>query len=657
MSKIKHSLQYRPEIDGLRAVAVLPVVFYHVGLGFSGGFVGVDVFFVISGFLITSIILRGLEAGTFTFGNFWERRARRIFPALAVVTAVTLIAGWFLLLPVQYADLGKSAAFMVMLAANIYFYLGTGYFAGESAEKPLLHTWSLAVEEQFYLFLPLLMVMLFRFRAMRTRNALLTIFLVIFSVSLAISVHWVIRHPAAAFYLLPTRTWELLCGSLIAIAPWRIPVKRHKLRGNLCWLGLLAIVASSLLYTDRTPFPGFAALIPCIGTALFLVASERGKSEVGVDTGVSSPFSSVSILSTRPMVFIGCISYSLYLWHWPLVAFANYWSFEPMPVVVRLTIVALSIGLATLSWKYVENPFRTKQLIKSRRGVWGLTGVVAACIALVGGWISGAHGIASRLPPALRSVVPKDPAVDVLYVHNLEASDVRNNQLPPIGVQKPHGLVDIVVWGDSHAMAAMPAFDALCKERNLSGRVATCSSRAPLFDWYGDDHRLSRDFNLAVFDYLKEKKVKDVVLVASWDGYGNQAFPDRLQKSLMGTVKDLIKIGCQPWIMPMVPNQPYDVPKSLALIHVLGKKEIYLSSKPNSWNGLAGEGTEFLDKLKEHGAKVFNSRACFLNPRSGHYKLSQDGHSLYRDRHHISYEGAVRVLLPILRQEFHSETF
>ena len=268
------NFRYRPEIDGLRAIAVLAVVLYHAGLGVAGGYIWVDVFFVVSGFLITSLILKDLQEGKFTLAHFWERRARRIIPAAVVIILATLIAGWFLLLPSDYAKLGKSAAWQAVFGANFHFWRATNYFAGPAEEQPLLHTWSLAVEEQFYLFFPLILFSMFRFRLFRRRGALLALFAVGFVTSLAVGIYAVPRMPAAAFYLLPTRAWELLCGAIVAILP--ASALRRPLREAFCWAALAAILAPCFLYTKQTPFPGHAALPPCFGTALFIWASGSG---------------------------------------------------------------------------------------------------------------------------------------------------------------------------------------------------------------------------------------------------------------------------------------------------------------------------------------------------------------------------------------------
>ncbi len=342
-------LPYRPEIDGLRAVAVLAVVLFHGGFSCPGGYVGVDVFFVISGFLITSLIWKDLENSSFTFSNFWERRARRIIPALVVVTLATLLIGWFVLLPADFKSLGQASASQSVFGANIFYWLDFDYFSSHADEKPLLHTWSLAVEEQFYLIFPFLLWGLFRVARLRSRTVVLLVLIVGFAISFALSIYGVVYHPRAAFYLLPTRAWELLLGALLPfLPPDPSLLNRRMLREFFSLAGFGLILIPVFLYTPQTPFPGFAALVPCLGTALLIWANGQI-----VD----------GLLKTRPLVFIGSISYSLYLWHLPFLAFSHYLALGPIPSGQRAAILCFAFLVATLSWKYVETPFRKRTLV------------------------------------------------------------------------------------------------------------------------------------------------------------------------------------------------------------------------------------------------------------------------------------------------------
>lgn len=295
-------MNYRADIDGLRAVAVMGVVLYHAGLGVPGGYVGVDIFFVISGFLITGLILKDLERGSFSMVNFWERRARRIFPALAVVVATCLVVGWFLMLPFGYLVMAQSAIALTFFASNFQFWRTADYFGPVAEENLLLHTWSLSVEEQFYLIVPLLMVALYslRKRALLPWAAACGVI-----VSLVLSEWWLRHDPSGAFYLLPSRTWELATGSLLAFArPFRPAFKP-------AWIGvfgLLLILFSYLFYSEKTAFPGIAAIPPVLGTALIIWSGNAGQTLFH------------RAVAWQPLVHIGLLSYSLYLWHWPIFA-------------------------------------------------------------------------------------------------------------------------------------------------------------------------------------------------------------------------------------------------------------------------------------------------------------------------------------------------
>jgi peptidoglycan/LPS O-acetylase OafA/YrhL len=269
-------MKYRAEIDGLRAVAVLSVLFFHANIGVSGGYVGVDVFFVISGYLITGLILKECDRGTFRIVEFWERRVRRIVPVLTVVVLSCLVAGWFLLLPLDFKELGQSVVAQAMLLSNVYFWRESGYFAQAAEVKPLLHTWSLAVEEQFYLIYPVALVALTRL----SRKALVATIVFLCSVSLILSIYSSYRHPSANFYLLPTRAWELLMGSFLAA----LPTQRASIRWLtecLSWGGLISILCAACLYGDDTRFPGIAALLPCVGTALVIWANGHTLTSLG----------------------------------------------------------------------------------------------------------------------------------------------------------------------------------------------------------------------------------------------------------------------------------------------------------------------------------------------------------------------------------------
>ena len=378
-------LSYRPEVDGLRALAVLAVVFFHTNLRMPGGYVGVDIFFVISGFLITALIAAELELGTFSLRNFWERRVRRIVPAATVTVATCLVAGYFLMLPSDFADLGRSAVAQALVAANFHFHAEAGYFSAPADAKPLLHFWTLAVEEQFYILFPFVLLLLYRWRKDRVVQGVA----MIAAASFVVSVVGVYRFPSATFYLLPTRAWELSVGALLALRGSRLPLPEAS-RGVAGWIGMALMVIPFFFYHGEMPFPGLAAVPPCLGAMLVIWATDGGPSLLK------------RVLSLKPVVFVGLISYSLYLWHWPVKVFSHYW-FTGIysPPVMRMLVVVVSFGLAWLSWKYVETPFRSKRGPVRIRPL--MTGAVAATmITLVAGmFISRRGGLPDRFTPAI----------------------------------------------------------------------------------------------------------------------------------------------------------------------------------------------------------------------------------------------------------------
>jgi len=337
------TLRYRPEIDGLRALAVLPVMAFHAGfVGFSGGFVGVDVFFVISGYLITGILVGDLEADRFSILKFYDRRARRILPALFVMLAASAAMAHFALIPPLFANFSASVFAVVLFLSNFLFISEVDYFGPAAEETPLLHTWSLAVEEQFYILFPILLWLLWKLwrrPALIWGVALITVASLIFS-------EWAWRHyPAQTFYFLPSRAWELGAGALCALVPIHAPKSPNLIRQAPGMLGILAIAGSVYAFDQTTPFPSLWAAIPVGGSVAVILWATPGTM-------------AARLLSLRAVVAIGLISYSAYLWHNPLFAFARLSVVGEPGVPMMLALFAISLALAALSWRYVEGPFR-----------------------------------------------------------------------------------------------------------------------------------------------------------------------------------------------------------------------------------------------------------------------------------------------------------
>ncbi len=424
-------MHYRPEIDGLRALAVLPVIFHHAGFGlFSGGYVGVDVFFVISGYLITTIIHQEIVAGTFSILTFYERRIRRIIPALFLVSIACLPFAWAWLMPIELKDFGQSLIAVNLFASNILFWLEIDYFAPGAELKPLLHTWSLAVEEQFYVVFPLLLLLLKRFR----EPALALILLAISAASLALAQWASGAHPIANFYLLPTRAWELGVGAVIAIALQNGMLTGARARLVASIAGLALVLYAIFVFDTSVPFPSVWTLIPVLGTALLLVGAEPGN-PVG------------RLLALRPLVLVGLMSYSAYLWHQPVLVFARIRNIQELTDLQIWSLIALTLVLAYLSWRFVERPFRQKGLIPARRI---FTAAATASVLLVG---TGAalhvgKGFADRKVATGETRGELEARVRVNRGLGVDCGQT----LPLAPECQTSALPEILVWGDSFAM-------------------------------------------------------------------------------------------------------------------------------------------------------------------------------------------------------------
>ena len=468
------SMHYRPEIDGLRALAVLPVMLFHAGIGpLSGGYVGVDIFFVISGFLITTIIHREIIGGKFTYAGFYERRARRILPALYFVVLVSILPAWFILVPTDLIDYSETIISAVGFSSNIILWLQSGYFDPSAELKPLLHTWSLAVEEQFYLFFPPLLMLLYHFIK---KQALATIVLILV-MSLMLS-HWgAYNKPTATYYLLPTRAWELLVGSVIALltctnhsSPIMLWLQKHS--NTLSLAGLILILGSMLAFNEHTPFPSLWALIPVTGAALLILFS---KPKTIAHT----------LLSNRFFVGIGLISYSAYLWHQPVYAFARQQALLDPTIGVMTFAFTLSLALAYLSWRYVEKPFRNRERISSQK-VWGFSIIGGLLLVAFGAVIIKNQGFENRfsLPAPLTEATFDLPARSNGWCFY----SVDTDKSLPVGEQgfKCHlgnktNTPKVLLFGDSYAAMYEPFWDTVAQSLSIGVNSVTTNWCHPSF--------------------------------------------------------------------------------------------------------------------------------------------------------------------------------
>jgi peptidoglycan/LPS O-acetylase OafA/YrhL len=640
--------RYRPDIDGLRAVAVIAVVLYHFRVPpFTGGFVGVDVFFVISGFLITRLIWSEIGAGNFSFVNFYERRVRRILPALFAMLAVATIAAVVLLFPQMLVNYAMSLIATAGFVSNFHFFGATGYWAPTAAEQPLLHTWSLAVEEQFYLIFPLLLIL---FRG-RSRATLLWSVVVGWALSFAISVVSVRYAPISAFYLLPSRFWELLTGSFLAVGGFHLP-NNALLRNAVSVLGLAAIAFGVFALSANSSFPGFNALPPCLGTALLIHAN--------TGTDGRAPWINAAF-ATKVPVAVGLISYSLYLWHWPIFVLAN--SVLPHGLGNMQTVIAItaSFALAALSWRFVEQPFRGRTSRIARKPLFVMAAIAIAVFVIAGAAIGALHGLPQRYDIQTQKILAEAQDEPLrAQCFNMPTAKIAKGGLCKLG--NAEGNPTFLLWGDSHADAIAPALDRAGRAQTKTGLVAAHGHCAPFTGTDLPDPSC-RPFNDAVMKIALSKNIDTVLLDARWAGYAGVPSAEDEQfaetgagalhplnvaqsramfaASMKAVIAALTAAGKKVVIIGPVPEFAHSVPVDLAKMRVWHEQwEI----APTRSEFLAREtfvNALFAGLAAQKGVTLVDlARVTCPDTRCA---TTQSGLPLYRDGNHLSVFGAEQL--------------
>jgi peptidoglycan/LPS O-acetylase OafA/YrhL len=556
-------MAYRPDIDGLRAIAVLSIVLFHINTDLvPGGFIGVDVFFVISGFLITTIIHREMQRGTFSFKEFYRRRMLRIAPAYLVATLATLLAGCVLLLPAELAALGRSAAWSAVSLPNVYFwkYLDTSYFAEASDQVPLLHLWSLGVEEQFYLLWPATLLLLGL--AARRRVVLLGILALLAAASYHYGHVQAGKDLSFAYYMLPTRAGELLTGAILALLPWPAPGEAERPSPAVRVLGEAGALAGyALLYLGfykldgESLFPGWNALYPCLGAAFLIAAGGRGRPWL------------MAPLRWKPVVWIGLISYSLYLWHWPILAFVRYFAGTVSPRAGVACFVAMLV-LSFLSYRYVELPFRERRGVQRRPfgKVFAGYATSVGVVVILGAVLVGTHGLGRLIERAYPAYHQAQVALDLRtrsalkFKYNCQESTfvpgLFRDANCVVGAKargrKPRPAALLV--GDSNAAHYIGVLGAIAEDQGFSFRNATVSSCPPLFgspDAYGKptDRPGCTAYRNAV---RRESKRYDYVFLGAQWAYHSKV--PGFERDLARTIKELKRRGQHVVVLGLVPR-------------------------------------------------------------------------------------------------------
>lgn len=667
-------IKYRAEIDGLRALAVIPVIFFHAGFKlFSGGFVGVDIFFVISGYLITSIILSELNENRFNILRFYERRARRILPGLFLVFFSCIPFALVLLTSDELLDFSNSLLSAVFFSSNIFFSLDSSYFSSPSELKPLLHTWSLAVEEQFYIIWPFFLLIFSNFR-WKWAVYFLTI---IFFISLGLA-HWgALSYPNYNFYLLPTRGWELLLGVFIAFY-----LQDHKnpqsdsLNQFLSIVGFSMIVYSIIFFDESTPFPSLYTLIPTLGTLLLILSTVKGTYLY-------------RILSFSPIVTLGLISYSTYLWHQPILSFARHRFLGETSDILLLCLCFLSFIFAYVTWIFVEKPFRDKQRISSKLFLKFIIFSLVFFSTFVF-FVNHSDGLNNRFSNDVKSLQAiKINSMLATTECEIKLSNYSEDvifQSCLIGDQSSKPSFAII--GDSHAGSLIAGFDLYAKESGLSGYNFSHTNCFPSLGTgaYTPFDRFQKEC-IAIREKIKSYIArgllpKKIFLSARWtltfekNRFDNEeggkeagkpfiykndfmsyiSYKEAITKELAETIKFYNENGFQVTIIYPIPEAGWD-PLKIAIKEKIINENInfensFLSTSHEVFKRRNLQTLNILDELVlEHSIAKFSTDELFC----GLYLLPErcivfkNGLPLYYDDDHLSQHGGLMVAKKILR--------
>jgi len=619
-------VKYRRDIDGLRAVAVLLVIVFHGFPGaIPGGFIGVDIFFVISGYLITGIIVRELELGTFSIANFYVRRVRRIFPALLTILLATVTLGWFFFLPNELISLGRNVYAGALFGPNLMLLSEVGYFDTAAQLKPLLHLWSLGIEEQFYAAFPLFLI----FLSSRKYNLLGGI-AGLAIVSFLLNVMLVKTNSAATFYLPFTRAWELMIGAILAL-----PKLSWALRERFAFdadiraiVGAILIGIGAVSLDSRMPYPGWAALLPGLGTALLIAAQ--------------AAFLNSVVLSNQVLVFVGLISYPIYLWHWPLLSFFEVLSDEPTTPIFRGAVLVASVVLAYLTYRFIELPLRTggSRLMKA-----ACLSAAMGLVCMFGVIIVNGQGFPSRLTAAIGNAGILEPGFAGLRRNSCLLLDPNTQTTFPDDCVEPGTAPLLLLWGDSTAGALAPGFRQLQQTYKFRlGQFAT-SACWPIMDLDVKVTPRCREVNDGVFSIVRKSKPDIVVLEGIWST-AFEAIGNTVAKLKSLNIPRVVVLG-------RVPVWNSDLPTSFLKFYLLHHEvmpvRLSRSHVDSDWTDAAirryvePAGGEFISTY----SALCDETACLT--RAG--DSSPD--IIVSDRIHLTDAGSIFVVGKIAEQVFH----
>jgi peptidoglycan/LPS O-acetylase OafA/YrhL len=649
---------YRREIDGLRAIAVIAVMLYHAGLPFfSGGFIGVDVFFVISGFLITGILVRQYENRELRLLDFWVKRAKRILPALVTVLLFCVVASLLLLTPPALTQFGESLSSSAAFSANLFFWRSTSsYFDPNVRDLLLIHLWSLAVEEQFYIFYPWIIVFILKFFRKHISMALLAMLVA----SLGLSAYMTEIAPRANFYLLPPRAWELLTGALAVTARSRFKsaiVSADRAPAILTAVGLLLILAPMFAYDDTTPFPGLTAVPPVLGTALILLFARA-------DAGFGR------VLASRPLVAMGLISYSAYLWHQPFLALGSIYSFGTIGWPANVALLTAACLCAWGSYLFVESPIRHNKSASNRQ-VLTLAAAAQISAAAVGVILWKSGGLPNRLPPAMVAVALSGERGEA-RMNALFSNSVSQVDRPPILGRR--GPIDIAILGDSHGAAMATGLTPTLDKSGHRAAVFVAGGAMPGMDL---DQAAARQLDgvrylqAATQKIIEDSTYKTVIISARWILYlnGTSEYRDdgglkfnladvnqerhrvrALGASLAEFIHRLLAANKRVILIYPVPELPFNLPQYISGSYLRGTTRVADTIPSFShFSKYSASTVKVLDQLGTDDRLIrFYPSRTICNIRSGACAMVEGNNLLYTDDNHLSGSGAAKAFAPLL---------
>ena len=596
--------------------------------------------------------MRETEAGQFSIINFYERRFRRILPAALIVIAACLLTGFFLFDPQQLENLARSSIANNLFLSNMYFYRLVGYFDGPAELKPLLHTWTLSVEEQYYALFPLVLMLITVFG----KKQYITFLIPILIISFVACVVGMSIDKSAVFYMLPTRAWELLIGSLLAIMA--LPNVSNSIALNgISFLGLSMIAYSIFTFSDNTPFPSVYAMTPTLGAAMVIYAGRSGTTLIN------------SILSLRPVVFVGLISYSLYLWHWPVIVYAKLYNIVDLTSSETLILIFVIFILSVISWYLVETPFRKKKLLPYRRSLFAGAFAATTMLIISAIWVLYTGGLPDRHDfKKSADILAGDP--EYRRWRSCEDIDSRINEnkgLCKLGEED--GKASFLLWGDSHTAVLATAVHASARRYHATGVLAARNGCPPLLGIERTGRDSCHRFNQLMLDYLsKHPNINTVILAARWslsvkgthykhegggpiklvdlrsNGSNRLNNTELFERGLQRTIESIRKAGRKVVLVSPVPEVGYNVPSAHYIALITGRNLNHIIAPSiTEYYRRNEEVLDFFSKLKRDASLAIVDLTPYFCDERYCSVVSEDGFALYRDEDHLSTYGARRI--------------